>query len=121
MKNNKSSSIFLNPKLINISKPVFTDTIEKMRGKEAVAYFSMEYGLKDALPLYSGGLGVLAGDSLKSASDLHIPMISIGILWKEGYFTQKIINGEQEYAPQVWDPNNVENLHLTDKEVSVDI
>jgi glycogen phosphorylase len=55
-----------------------------------VAYFSMEFGLSDALPLYAGGLGVLAGDFLKTASDLGIPAIGIGLLFQEGYFRQMI-------------------------------
>jgi starch phosphorylase len=53
-----------------------------------VAYFSMEFGLHEALPLYAGGLGVLAGDYLKTASDLDVPIVGIGILWQQGYFRQ---------------------------------
>ncbi|MGH6877599.1 MAG: alpha-glucan family phosphorylase, partial [Rhizomicrobium sp.] len=53
-----------------------------------VAYFSMEFGLGAALPLYAGGLGVLAGDFLKTASDLNVPAIGIGLLYQEGYFRQ---------------------------------
>jgi starch phosphorylase len=53
-----------------------------------VAYFSMEFGLHEALPLYAGGLGILAGDVLKTASDLDAPIIGIGILWQQGYFRQ---------------------------------
>ncbi|HTP02883.1 MAG TPA: alpha-glucan family phosphorylase [Anaerolineales bacterium] len=55
-----------------------------------VAYFSMEYGLHEKLPIYSGGLGVLAGDHLKEASDLGLPLVAIGLLYAEGYFTQRI-------------------------------
>src|SRR5512137_1998468 len=55
-----------------------------------VAYFSMEYGLTDALPLYSGGLGVLAGDHLKTASDLGIPLTAIGLFYRQGYFRQML-------------------------------
>ncbi|WP_165232240.1 alpha-glucan family phosphorylase [Aquisphaera insulae] len=55
-----------------------------------VAYFSMEFGLHESLPIYSGGLGVLAGDHLKSASDLGIPLIAIGILYAQGYFRQSL-------------------------------
>jgi starch phosphorylase len=55
-----------------------------------VAYFSMEFGLHEALPLYAGGLGILAGDVLKTASDLDAPIIGIGILWQQGYFRQVI-------------------------------
>lgn len=55
-----------------------------------VAYFSMEFGIGAALPLYAGGLGVLAGDYLKTASDLNVPVIGIGLLFQEGYFRQII-------------------------------
>jgi glycogen phosphorylase len=66
-----------------------------------VAYFSMEFGLGSALPLYAGGLGVLAGDYLKTASDLDIPLIGVGLLYQEGYFRQ-IVDAEgmqQELYP----------------------
>ncbi len=55
-----------------------------------IAYFSMEYGLAEALPLYSGGLGVLAGDYLKAASDLGVPLVAVGLLYQEGYFRQML-------------------------------
>jgi glycogen phosphorylase len=55
-----------------------------------IAYFSMEFGLDEALPLYAGGLGVLAGDFLKTASDLGVPLVGIGLLYREGYFRQLI-------------------------------
>src|SRR5882762_9524870 len=54
-----------------------------------VAYFSMEYMLSEALPIYSGGLGNVAGDQLKAASDLGVPMIAIGLLYQQGYFRQE--------------------------------
>ncbi|MEG3861242.1 alpha-glucan family phosphorylase [Microcoleus sp. herbarium12] len=63
----------------------------KQRGtdrQECYAYFSMEFGLVKALPIYSGGLGVLAGDHLKSASDLGLPLAGVGLLYQEGYFSQ---------------------------------
>ena len=53
-----------------------------------IAYFSMEFGLAECLPIYSGGLGVLSGDHLKSASDLDIPLVGVGLLYQKGYFTQ---------------------------------
>ncbi len=53
-----------------------------------VAYFSAEFGLTDCLPIYSGGLGVLAGDFLKSASDLRFPVVGVGLLYQKGYFRQ---------------------------------
>ncbi|WP_300289357.1 alpha-glucan family phosphorylase [Nitrosomonas sp.] len=59
-------------------------------GLRGIAYFSMEYGLGKALPLYAGGLGVLAGDYLKAASDLAVPVIAVGLLYQEGYFRQML-------------------------------
>jgi len=62
-----------------------------------VVYFSAEFGLHESIPIYSGGLGILAGDHLKSASDLGIPLIGIGLLYHQGYFSQKLnIDGWQE-------------------------
>ena len=64
---------------------------------DLIAYFSAEYGLDETIPIYSGGLGILSGDHLKSASDLGIPLVAVGLLYKYGYFHQKINgNGEQE-------------------------
>ncbi|HEB67171.1 MAG TPA: alpha-glucan family phosphorylase [Gammaproteobacteria bacterium] len=60
------------------------------------AYFCMEYGLTEALPLYSGGLGVLAGDHLKTASELGVPLVAVGLLYQQGYFRQALgAHGEQ--------------------------
>ena len=65
--------------------------------KDLIAYFSAEYGLDETMPIYSGGLGILSGDHLKSASDLGIPLVAVGLLYKNGYFHQKINgNGMQE-------------------------
>ena len=64
---------------------------------DLIAYFSAEYGLDETIPIYSGGLGILSGDHLKSASDLGIPLVAIGLLYKNGYFHQKIDgNGNQQ-------------------------
>ncbi|MBI4605128.1 MAG: alpha-glucan family phosphorylase [Planctomycetes bacterium] len=56
--------------------------------KESIAYFSLEFGLTESMPIYSGGLGILAGDHLKSASDLGIPLVAVGLLYQRGYFQQ---------------------------------
>lgn len=56
---------------------------------DLIAYFSAEYGLDETIPIYSGGLGILSGDHLKSASDLGIPLVGVGLLYKNGYFDQK--------------------------------
>ena len=63
-----------------------------------VAYFSMEFGLGEALPIYAGGLGILAGDYLKTASDLGLPVIGVGLLYQEGYFRQMIDAAGQQLA-----------------------
>lgn len=64
---------------------------------DLIAYFSAEYGIDETMPIYSGGLGILSGDHLKSASDLGIPLVAVGLLYKNGYFNQKINgNGDQE-------------------------
>jgi glycogen phosphorylase len=73
-----------------------------------VAYFSMEFGLGEALPLYAGGLGILAGDFLKTASDLGLPVIGIGLLYQEGYFRQFIdASGAQQEAYPFNDPGSM--------------
>src|SRR5579862_6712183 len=70
-----------------------------------VAYFSFEFGLGEAIPLYAGGLGVLAGDHLKTASDLRVPMVGVGLLYQEGYFRQLIDSaGRQEELYPFNDP-----------------
>ena len=58
--------------------------------KPLTAYFCMEYGLDESFKIYSGGLGILAGDILKAAHDLNMPMVGIGILWRQGYDRQVI-------------------------------
>jgi len=53
-----------------------------------IAYFSAEFGIHESVPVYSGGLGVLSGDHLKSASDLGLPLVGVGLMYREGYFRQ---------------------------------
>jgi starch phosphorylase len=81
--------------------PWFTRTWDGELGGQ-IAYFSMEFGLSEALPIYSGGLGVLAADHLKTACDLGVPLIGVGLLYQRGYFRQKLTaHGEQiELYPQ---------------------
>ncbi len=57
-----------------------------------VAYFSAEFGLHESVPIYSGGLGILSGDHIKSASDLGIPLVGIGLYYDQGYFRQRLDN-----------------------------
>src|SRR3979490_3608465 len=58
--------------------------------KRIVAYFSMEIALENAMPSYSGGLGVLAGDTIRAAADLRLPMVAVCLLYRKGYFTQRL-------------------------------
>ena len=74
----------------------------------SIAYFSPEYGIAAALPQYSGGLGILAGDHLKSASDLGVPLVGVGLLYRSGYFAQSITNdGWQQESYPVQDPDGL--------------
>ncbi|MFI6880996.1 alpha-glucan family phosphorylase [Streptomyces sp. NPDC050400] len=74
----------------------------------SVAYFSPEFGITAALPQYSGGLGILAGDHLKSASDLGVPLVGVGLLYRHGYFRQSLSrDGWQQETYPVTDPNEL--------------
>lgn len=80
----------------NLVYTKFNRYVTQEKKSPQVAYFSMEYGLANILPIYSGGLGVLAGDYLKEASDSAVDMVAVGFLYKKGYFTQQLsIKGEQ--------------------------
>ena len=84
----------------------YADAGVAQAGPAAVAYFSPEYGITAALPQYSGGLGILAGDHLKSASDLGVPLIGVGLLYRHGYFTQSLsADGWQAERYPSDDPN----------------
>lgn len=82
-----------------------------------IAYFSMEFGLHETLPIYSGGLGVLAGDHLKEASDLGLPITGVGFMYAEGYFSQRITeDGWQEALNNMLDFKNLPALPVLDEE-----
>jgi glycogen phosphorylase len=84
-------------------------------GPAAIAYFSPEYGITAALPQYSGGLGILAGDHLKAASDLGVPLIGVGLLYRHGYFTQSLsAEGWQTERYPASDPNGLPLTLLRD-------
>jgi len=81
-----------------------------------IAYFSMEFGLHETLPIYSGGLGVLAGDHLKEASDLGLPLTAVGFMYAQGYFSQRITeDGWQEALNNQLDFNNLPALPVLDE------
>ena len=83
----------------------------KNHKKPSIAYFSMEYGLSHILKIYSGGLGILAGDYLKEASDCNVDMTAIGFLYRYGYFTQTLSPEGQQIAN--YEAQNFQNLPLT--------
>ncbi|MEN9646783.1 MAG: glycogen phosphorylase [Actinomycetota bacterium] len=86
-----------------------------------VAYFSPEFGISETLPQYSGGLGVLAGDHLKAASDLGLPLVAVGLLYAEGYFRQRLnADGMQEERYPPLDPHGLA-LTPTGVQVAVDL
>jgi len=71
--------------------------------KRLVAYFSMEIALENAMPSYSGGLGVLAGDTIRAAADVRVPMVAVSLLYRKGYFTQRLSeDGTQTEEPVEW-------------------
>ena len=85
---------------------------EKKEAREPkIAYFSMEYGLHSSLKIYSGGLGILAGDYLKEASDKNVPMVAVGLLYRYGYFTQRLsASGAQEAS---YEAQNFQKLPIS--------
>src|SRR5437016_1694870 len=71
--------------------------------KRLIAYFSMEIALENAMPSYSGGIGVLAGDTIRAAADLRLPMVAVSLLYRRGYFTQRLAeDGQQTEEPVDW-------------------
>lgn len=70
-----------------------------------IAYFSMEIALRSEIPTYSGGLGVLAGDTMRSAADLELPVIGVTLASRAGYFRQEIVDGRQVEHPAEWEPS----------------
>jgi starch phosphorylase len=91
-----------------LSQPNWYGETQGTRGVKGIAYFSMEFGLGEARPLYAGGLGILAGDYLKAASDLGVPVTGVGLLCQEGYFRQVLdAAGWQQEAYPFNDPTSL--------------
>lgn len=85
-----------------------------------IAYFSMEIGFRNDIPTYSGGLGVLAGDTIKSAADLNLPMVAVTLLYRKGYFRQVLdAEGRQSEYPDEWRPS--EHLLLLPQKIHVKV
>lgn len=87
--------------------------------KIKVAYFSAEIGIDSKIKTYSGGLGILSGDTIKAMADLKFPLCAVTLLYKDGFFKQKIIDGVQTEEPDTWDFQNI--LKETGKETKVRI
>lgn len=90
-----------------------------MRDQKRVAYFCMEYGLDEELAIYAGGLGILAGDHIKSAGDLNVPLVAIGLFWKEGYSQQRI--GEDGHPYEEFPEQHHEFLQDAGVRFTVDV
>ncbi|OBH43914.1 alpha-glucan family phosphorylase [Mycobacterium mantenii] len=100
-----------------LSRPLWYQQ-QQQQGAEmpaAIAYFSMEFGIAEVLPNYSGGLGILAGDHLKSASDLGVPLVAVGLYYRSGYFRQSLTaDGWQNETYPSLDPQGLPLRLLTD-------
>jgi len=95
--------------------------INKANGKPKIAYFSMEIGIDENIPTYSGGLGILAGDTIRSCADLNVPTVGITLLSRNGYFYQKIDeNGNQIELPIQFDVSNYLKLLPTTTNVNIE-
>lgn len=96
------------------------NSLHEFTTEPMIAYFSMEIGVKNDIPTYSGGLGILAGDTIKSAADLKLPVVAVTLISRKGYFTQEIDpHGWQREKPVVWDP--ARHMKLLPAKVKVQI
>src|ERR1700745_1426147 len=92
----------------------------KPRKSPNIAYFSMEIALDPNMPTYSGGLGMLAGDTLRSAADLGAAVVAVTLVYRKGYFAQLLVTaGNQNDQPQQWEPERT--LKAVEGRVSVEI
>lgn len=120
LKEKDISSAYSKEEIITLHKKVLSDFDSYIKAEGAwfseqyknerllAAYFSAEFGVHESLPIYAGGLGILAGDHLKSASDLGIPLIGVGLLYRQGYFIQHIdAKGEQQASYEQHDFNEM--------------
>jgi starch phosphorylase len=104
----------------NPAAPAREQVPSRRSGAAEVAYFTMEVALESALPTYSGGLGVLAGDYLRSAADAGLPLVAVTLLYRDGYFRQRVdAAGHQSEEPVVWRPADM--LEPLDASTSVEV
>ncbi|MEW6002690.1 MAG: alpha-glucan family phosphorylase [Nitrospirota bacterium] len=96
------------------------DELIELTKEPKIAYFSMEIGIQNDIPTYSGGLGVLAGDTIRSGADLKLPMVAVTLMSKKGYFRQDLDEkGRQTELPVLWDPSKY--MKLLPAKISVQI
>ena len=93
------------------TKPVRNSYTEGFAGNDLVAYFCAEFGFHESFPIYSGGLGILAGDHCKSASDMHLPFVGVGLLYRRGYFHQTIDGDGNQNA--LYTDSEFENMPIS--------
>ena len=87
------------------------NSLHEFTAEPMIAYFSMEIGVKNDIPTYSGGLGILAGDTIKSAADLELPLVAVTLITRKGYFNQELDGmGWQHEKPVNWDPGKYMTL-----------
>ncbi len=90
-------------------------------GEPKIAYFSMEIGLSNDIPTYSGGLGILAGDTIKSAADLKLPLVAVTLASRKGYFRQELnTEGWQQEHPVLWKTEDFMELLPTKTLVTIE-
>jgi starch phosphorylase len=95
----------------HFTKPTWTQRAHPEFNGKPIAYFSMEFGLHETLPIYSGGLGVLSGDHLKESSDLGLPLVAVGFMYAQGYFSQRI--SEDGWQESLNNPLTFEHLPIS--------
>ena len=106
----------------HLDAPLWFQTRDDPSPLRGVAYFSPEFGIAEALPQYSGGLGVLAGDHLKAASGLGVPLVGVGLLYRQGYFRQELsADGWQQERYPLLDPHAMALTPVDDVRIEVDL
>lgn len=97
-----------------------SEHLQKITKDHKIAYFSMEIGVMKEMATYSGGLGILAGDTIRSAADLKLPMVAVTLISKKGYFSQRLNDrGQQTEGPEEWNPAHF--TEVIDERITVEI
>jgi glucan phosphorylase len=101
--------------MVTVARTNFMSRLSHFNARHAnsprVVYASMEYGIKPGMPIFGGGLGILSGDTVKSAADLGIPMVAVGLRYYQGNFKQSFEGDWQQAGPQEWNPERTDDLY----------